>query len=167
MSIVLLYVTKTSYFAGDLKNPLDEYVATLPVDTRVVRLPNRSGLIRARLSGASQARGSVLVFLDAHVEATQGWLTPILAEIATDRTRVVVPVVDDINDKTFAYDVAENDRGRGGLDWKLLHSWIEAEPMIRGQKVTDAFTTPTMIGCAFAIDREYFFASGSYDDQMV
>ncbi len=158
---------KKYLISEELGESLDKYVATLPVETRVVRLTERSGLIRARLAGASQARGSVLIFLDAHTEASPGWLPPILSEIATDRTRVVVPVIDDINDKTFAYDAAENDHGRGGLDWKLLHSWIEAEPLMEGQKTTDAFPTPTMIGCAFAIDREYFFASGSYDDKMV
>jgi polypeptide N-acetylgalactosaminyltransferase len=130
-------------------------------------MEERGGLIRARLAGAEQAEGSVLVFLDAHTEAAQGWLPPILAEIATDRTRVIVPVIDDIMHDTFAYDPVEDDHNRGGLDWKLLHSWIDPEPFIKGQKPTDAFPTPTMIGCAFAIDREYFFASGAYDDKMM
>ena len=130
-------------------------------------MEERLGLIRARLTGAEQAIGSVLVFLDAHTEASPGWLPPILAEITTDRTRVIVPVIDDIIDETFAYDPVETDYNRGGLDWKLLHAWIDPEPFIQGRNPEDAFVTPTMIGCAFAIDREFFFASGSYDKQML
>ena len=98
------------------------------------------------LTGAEQASGSILVFLDAHTEAAPGWLPPILNEIVQDRTRVIVPVVDDIMDDTFAYDVVENDHVRGGLDWKLLHAWIDPQLLIRDQTPVDAFPTPTMIG---------------------
>lgn len=31
---------------------------------------------------------------------------------------------------------------------------------------TAPLRTPTHIGCAFAIDREFFFEIGAYDDQM-
>ena len=151
----------------ELGRSLDKYLETLPVPSRVIRMEERLGLIRARLAGAEQASGSVLVFLDAHTEASPGWFPPILAEITTDRTRVIVPVIDDIEDETFAYDPVETDYNRGGLDWKLLHAWIEPEPFMGGRNPEDAFVTPTMIGCAFAIDREFFFASGSYDRQMM
>ena len=151
----------------ELGRSLDKYLESMPVPSRVIRMEERLGLIRARLAGAEQAIGSVLVFLDAHTEASPGWLPPILAEIATDRTRVIVPVIDDIEDETFAYDPVETDYNRGGLDWKLLHAWIDPEPFMRGRNPEDAFVTPTMIGCAFAIDREFFFASGSYDRQMM
>ena len=29
----------------------------------------------------------------------------------------------DLFQTTFAYDPAENDLARGGLDWKLMHAW--------------------------------------------
>lgn len=37
---------------------------------RVVRQPERKGLITARLLGASVAQGEILTFLDAHCEKT-------------------------------------------------------------------------------------------------
>ena len=85
----------------ELGRSLDKYLETLPVPSRVIRMEERLGLIRARLAGAEQASGSVLVFLDAHTEASPGWLPPILAEITTDRTRVIVPVIDDIGNVQF------------------------------------------------------------------
>lgn len=58
---------------------------TLPVPVHVLRTGHRSGLIRARLQGAAQVKGQVILFLDAHVEATEGWLEPLLARVAEDR----------------------------------------------------------------------------------
>ena len=53
------------------------------------------------------------------------------------------------------------------MDWKLMHAWISPGPIVEGSKPSDSIHTPTMIGCAFAIDREFFFASGAYDNQMM
>jgi glycosyltransferase involved in cell wall biosynthesis len=55
-----------------LRDPLDEYVAKIPVPTRVLRTQERVGLVRARLMGAQEAQGQVLTFLDAHCECTVG-----------------------------------------------------------------------------------------------
>ena len=34
---------------------------------------------------------------------TSGWLVPLLSDIASDRTRVVLPVIDDVDEDTFEY----------------------------------------------------------------
>lgn len=58
---------------------------TLEVPVRILRMEQRSGLIRARLRGAAATRGQVITFLDAHCECTVGWLEPLLARIKEDR----------------------------------------------------------------------------------
>ena len=45
---------------------------------RLVRLQTRGGLVRTRMAGIRAARGEVLTFLDSHIEATHGWLEPLL-----------------------------------------------------------------------------------------
>ncbi len=40
---------------------------------RIIRAPQRLGLIAAKNFGAKEAVGDVLVFLDSHCEAAKGW----------------------------------------------------------------------------------------------
>lgn len=53
-----------------LKEQLEHFVLQFKI-VRVVRQPERKGLITARLLGAREAQGEVLTFLDAHCEETQ------------------------------------------------------------------------------------------------
>jgi hypothetical protein len=68
-----------------LHKPLDNFVKTLPVVVRIFRNKERLGLMRSRLVGADAATGDTLTFLDAHIEATTGWLPPLLSEIKMNR----------------------------------------------------------------------------------
>lgn len=101
-----------------LGKPLDEYVVMLPIRTMVLRLPNRKGLIAARLLGAKNATGQVLTFLDAHCEATIGWLEPLLARVKENRTNVVCPVIDIISDENFGF-MKSFEMHSGAFNWQL------------------------------------------------
>ena len=104
---------------GVFFRPLEDYLdhkVLLP--TQLIRSSERVGLIKARLLGARKARGQVLVFLDAHCETTPGWIEPMLARISEDRTAVVCPVIDIINDDSFQY-VKSFSLHWGGLNWEL------------------------------------------------
>lgn len=151
-----------------LKQPLEDYVKTLPVRTTIIRSVERVGLIKARVLGAENANGEVLTFLDAHCECTIGWLESLLDRIADNPTRVVCPVIDIISDETFAY-VKSFELHWGALNWQLHFRWYTlsgSELMKRKKDIIQPFSTPTMAGGLFAIDKDYFFALGSYDTEM-
>lgn len=151
-----------------LGRPLDAAVSELTVPVRVLRVSQRTGLVRARLTGAQEATGDVLVFLDAHCECTIGWLEPLLQRIAEKHTAVVSPVIDIIDDNTFAY-VRSLDLHWGAFNWQLHFRWFalgEAEIQKRRRDMNAPFRTPAMAGGLFAINRDFFYQSGSYDRDM-
>uniref|UniRef100_A0A1I7YFT0 Glyco_trans_2-like domain-containing protein n=1 Tax=Steinernema glaseri TaxID=37863 RepID=A0A1I7YFT0_9BILA len=119
-----------------LKAELDNSVRNLPVRVKILRAKERVGLIRARMMGAQEAEGDVLTFLDSHCECTTGWLEPLLARIQENRKAVVCPIIDVINDRTFAYQ-----RGielfRGGFNWNLQFRWYSVPPKLAKERMKD------------------------------
>ncbi|XP_045155175.1 polypeptide N-acetylgalactosaminyltransferase 13 isoform X5 [Echinops telfairi] len=151
-----------------LKLTLEKYVKNLEVPVKIIRMEERSGLIRARLRGAAASKGQVITFLDAHCECTFGWLEPLLARIKEDRKTVVCPIIDVISDDTFEY-MAGSDMTYGGFNWKLNFRWYPVPQREMDRRKGDRtlpVRTPTMAGGLFSIDRNYFEEIGTYDAGM-
>jgi len=73
-------------FSENLKSDLDSYIGEQwGSKVRLLRNHERQGLIRTRSRGAREAKGEVIVFLDAHCEVNVNWLPPLLAPIAENR----------------------------------------------------------------------------------
>lgn len=64
----------------------------------------------------------MLTFLDAHIECTDGWLQPLLARIASDRSVVAVPFIDFIQAKDMKYNRFQTVYINGFI-WKLTFDW--------------------------------------------
>lgn len=106
-----------------LGKELDDYVSTLPVRTKVLRLAKREGIVAARLLGARNATADVLTFLDAHCECTTGYLEPLLARVKENRKNVVCPVIDIISDSNFGY-IKSFELHWGGFNWQLHFRFV-------------------------------------------
>jgi len=151
-----------------LHEALEQYVAKLSVPVSILRSTSRIGLIKARLLGANHAKGPVLTFLDSHVECTEGWLEPMLAEIFRNRKAVVCPIIDVLSDQTFEY-ITASDMTWGGFNWKLNFRWYRVPPRELDRRNGDRsipVRSPTMAGGLFSVDKEYFYEIGAYDDGM-
>ncbi|CAJ0932639.1 unnamed protein product, partial [Mesorhabditis belari] len=158
--VILIDDSSTMEHLGDA---LDAYVAGVD-KVKLVREPNRVGLIRARLRGVEEATGTVVTFLDAHCEATEGWAEPLLDRIALDPHSVAVPNIDPIAEDTFKY-VAELAPLIGGFDWNMQFVWRDLSPEQKRKRVNEIepIRTPVMAGGLFAIRKDFFEELGSYD----
>lgn len=147
---------------------LDDYLAKFFPNqlVRALRNKKREGLIRTRLFGAREAKGDVLVFLDSHIEATVGWLEPLVDLIRQNETIVVTPMIDIISKDTFEYKYSTNNRvSVGGFDWNMQFTWHglpEKEYQLR-KSDHDPVRSPTMAGGLFGISKNYFEHLGTYD----
>ena len=126
---------------------------------RMLTPHERLGLIRARIFGAREATGDVLVFLDSHIEANVEWLEPLLTKIHESRTNVVTPVIDIINPDSFSY--GPSPLVRGGFNWGLNFKWEGLPDKV--EAFDRPILSPTMAGGLFAMHRKYFAELGEYD----
>jgi len=149
--------------APHLQGQLEEYIKAYPKIT-LVRAPERIGLIRARLLGASAATAQVTTFLDSHCECSQGWLEPLLDRIARNSTTVVCPIIDIISDDTLTYQKSSY-LAVGGFDWNLVFNWHGVPDREKKRREHQAMPahSPTMAGGLFAIDKAFFERLGTYD----
>uniref|UniRef100_A0A183C4D6 Polypeptide N-acetylgalactosaminyltransferase n=1 Tax=Globodera pallida TaxID=36090 RepID=A0A183C4D6_GLOPA len=152
----------------ELKDKLDTYIQRFGGKVQIVRKTERQGLIRAKLVGAMQSKSDVVVFLDSHCEASDGWLEPMLARIKEKRSAIVCPSIDHIDAETLSYSGGPELGSVGGFWWSLHFRWDRIpERIIRARKSkTDAIPSPTMAGGLLAADRKYFLEVGGYDPGM-
>lgn len=137
-----------------LSTSYDTTLFSAPLVT-VVRHPVRNGLIQSRIDGGEASKGSVLVFLDAHVKPEPGWTLPILRHVNANPKRVVLPLIPILNGTTWEAD--HNAVGKKMMfDWNFGFYWIGAA----GDKV------PVMSGGLFAITRSWWEESGRLDAGM-
>ncbi|XP_078394682.1 polypeptide N-acetylgalactosaminyltransferase 15-like isoform X2 [Cetorhinus maximus] len=152
---------------GHLKAALSEYISKLD-GVKLIRSNKRLGVIGGRTLGAARATGDVLIFMDSHCECHNGWLEPLLDRIANDRTRVVSPIIDVIDWKTFQY-YHSVDPQRGVFNWKLDFHWEpipEYEQKWR-KSPTSPIQSPAVSGGVLGINRHYFQNIGAYDPAML
>ncbi|CAF4741011.1 unnamed protein product [Pieris macdunnoughi] len=155
----------------ELKGKLSHYIRTrIPPDLiKILRLPDRVGLTRARLAGARYATGDTLVFLDAHCETQTDWLRPLLQRVKDAPHAVVVPIIDVIEADTFYYSVQDPAVFQvGGFTFMGHFTWIDVPEWEKKRRGSDIAPTwsPTMAGGLFAINRQYYWELGAYDEQM-
>ena len=107
------------------------------------------------------------------IRSRSGWLEPLLAPIAANWSAVVTPVIDVIDDTTFAFHYNSARATQvGGFDWNLQYTWrpvpeVDKVGGANGRKRDiDPVHTATMAGGLFAVHREYFEHIGTYDSAM-
>jgi len=164
---IILVDDKSNY--PHLGQKLDKYIEeNFPKVVKLLRLQERSGLINARMAGINLARkDTILLFLDSHIEATPGWIEPLLARIKENPKLIISPQIDNIVDTSFYYKYVAKDLF-GVINWNLIFEWHElsAEDRAKKPNMYAPHATPCMAGGLFAIERSFFEELGYYDQGM-
>ena len=80
---------------------------------------------------------------------------------------VVCPVIDVIGDKNLEYSVGNPYYFQvGGFTWSGHFTWIDIPDDYTKNHPTTAVSSPTMAGGLFAMNKDYFFELGAYDEAM-
>lgn len=139
---------------------LEKYVRRGLPKTRLSRLRERSGLMRARMHGADLAKFENLVFLDSHIECSPGWLEPLLAQMTEDYRIVPLPVIESIDAHDF-------EKIPSGIE-VLGHSWRLGQDPVPGRTASpsEPNDSPIMAGGLFAITKRWFNDLGQYDPEL-
>ncbi|KAK3605647.1 hypothetical protein CHS0354_032598 [Potamilus streckersoni] len=152
----------------ELKEGLDDYIKKYFPDglIKLLRLPQISGLIKARTEGWKISTGKVLVFFDSHMEVNMDWLQPLLAAINKERTTVAMGILDSIQRDSFQYDYYDGYVIRYGFEWRLgfFETYFRADQI--GKTTEDVRLGTVMVGAAYAIDSSYFREIRAYDEGM-
>jgi len=138
---------------------LQDWVDATP-KVRLIRQPERRGLMVTRMTGVLESRAQVLTFLDSHIEATAGWLEPLLERVHINPKAVACPVIEEINDKTFQYKFVTRDLV-GTFTWNLDFGWTQIKI-----PTWAPYTSPVMAGGLFTIRKDWFAQLGFYDEGM-
>ncbi|KFB51138.1 AGAP012253-PA-like protein [Anopheles sinensis] len=155
--------------SAHLKTRLEEYFRPYPA-VRILRAPERLGLIRARVFGSKNTTAPLLTFLDAHVECTKGWLEPLLGEVVKSDKTIAVPLIDRIDDNDMHLIRNVSLGLLGAFEWDLNFGWWYRSSLPSRtqpeQAPAEPFETPAMAGGIFTIARSFFARLGWYDEQF-
>lgn len=139
---------------------LENYVKLLP-KVKLLRLPERRGLVQARISGAKVAKAPIFVVLDSHIEVNPGWLEPQLKRLTESPKSVVFPQILSINPETMEHSA------NSGIGCYLSFKWMMQErPYFDKSSSAAPVPSASMAGGLFAMRRDWFFESGAYDEEF-
>lgn len=88
------------------------------------------------------------------------WLPPLIEPIYVNSKTITEPTVDIIEWDTLTY-VSSRDT-RGGFLWGLTYDNLE-RTLKPGEKDSDNYDTPVILGAIAAFSKEYFWSIGGYD----
>lgn len=135
---------------------------------RIVRHGRRQGASAAKALGAQHARGSVLVFLDAHTRPENRAIARLVRVVAELGERAIVtPAIAALDAGRWQTDLAQVGHGYA-MDLRTFDTrWVPVEEMREAQTPTGhLFESPSLIGCAFAIGRDLYEELWGFDPRM-
>lgn len=98
----LIFISDGNTDEESHEDAIQELAKTAGISIRVIRFPSRQGLIYAKMLGAQEAVGHVVMFFEPHCIVNKGWLPPLLHVLNQKRNSLVLPTLDYIPQTDFS-----------------------------------------------------------------
>ncbi|XP_062136019.1 putative inactive polypeptide N-acetylgalactosaminyltransferase 12 [Drosophila sulfurigaster albostrigata] len=130
---------------------------------QIFHMEDQMGLMRARRFAVRYSNFDIIIFVDANVEFTDGWLEPMLTVLNHHEPTLVSPQIDRFNEQTLEYVRIEEQRGV--FDWTLRRREV---PLLRQQlkDMPNPFETPVPNTVVFGMDADLFNSLIHFDEDL-
>lgn len=156
------YIHKIVFVSDGNRNPRTELLEALSPKLKVLVLPQRLGLIRAKMRGAELVETPVVVFLEAHCIVNRRWLEPLLLRLESDPKLVAMPTLDAISQGNFR-DYRRAAVGHFRLEWNFNLIYTAREDLEDSYK---PYSTPATSAGIFAMNTHWFRHLELFDTWM-
>ena len=122
---------------------------------RLFKTEKPLGAASARNFGAAFAQGDIVVFVDAHVIFSPGWLDPIRELLQREEMGIVAPAISSWDAPTTS--------GGFGMQWtdaQLNVGWLE-------KRSSEPYAVPLLPGMCLAFRRDFFYEIEGFDSGML
>nr|XP_016997839.2 putative polypeptide N-acetylgalactosaminyltransferase 12 [Drosophila takahashii] len=130
---------------------------------RILHLNKPVGLIEARVLASKKAKADNLVFVDAQVEFTNGWLTPLLNTISEQSLTLATPILDGLDEQNLAYH--RSVELRGIFDWSLRRREVPLPEDVK-KRLPRPYEVAAVRTSVFAIPAQWFQDLSNFDKQL-
>mmetsp|Transcript_111903 Transcript_111903/g.311479 ORF Transcript_111903/g.311479 Transcript_111903/m.311479 type:complete len:438 (+) Transcript_111903:38-1351(+) len=144
------------------KDPRVEFLQEMSPKLTVLVLPQRVGLIRAKMKGAELVTTPVVVFLEPHCVVNRRWLEPLLARLHENPHTVAMPVLDAIPQENFR-EYRRAAVGHFRLEWNF--NLIYTAPA-DAKDSPQPYPSPATSGGIFAMRTDWFRKLELWDTGM-
>ncbi|CAK0878255.1 unnamed protein product, partial [Prorocentrum cordatum] len=131
---------------------------------RVLALPKREGLIRAKMKGVAMAKAPVLFFLEAHCRASPHWLEPLLQRLKLFPKALVMPTLDGIPANDWQGYVEASPGAYWRYEWNMNLVQISNASYQRGP---EPYESPGTSGGIFAMRKDWFLHLDLFDEGLL
>lgn len=142
---------------------MEAQLKALSPKVKVIALPQREGLIRAKMRGVDEAKGPVIVFMEGHCIVNQGWLEPLLERVVLHPRVLAMPALDIIPaDSWGTYHKGTSGHWRYEWNFNLVYT----NPGGAIEETAEPHMSPGTSGGIFAMRKDWFQDLHLFDPGM-
>jgi len=133
---------------------------------KVISFKERQGLIRAKTAAVGEAKGPVLMFLEAHCIVNRNWLPPLLERLVLKPKALVMPTLDFISPHNWN----QYQGGTASIHWRFEWNMnlINSNPGgILKHENSKPYLSPGTSGGIFVMRKDWFQELGFFDYGML